>query len=191
VNIKKIRNTTENINAERILNTGEIPVFRHLPNFFILFLICGFINISSAQDSIPETIKKSFAAKYKNAEGPEWKKENDIYEVNFNIEKIFCNSYFKTNGKWIETRYSISVSKIPSEIINDIKKRFPVHTIYNCSKIETEEGKIFYNLTAEGKSETHYLKYSEKGELIENISDDFLSEDISTDSIKENIETDK
>jgi hypothetical protein len=133
-----------------------LPIKKSVINIFLSIILMMAYSIAIAQmgciikaDNIPQIVLDAFKEKYPDVVVKRWRKtKENYYDAKFNHR----NALFNTEGKWIETRMTIKIIRIPKEIRESIEK-----TEYRSWKINE-----VIKLESAGKS-TLFILRVEKG----------------------------
>ncbi len=143
----------------------------------LTILSVALVVVASAQkitdENLPEAVKKSFTAKFSNAEKTSWMLDHENYKANFNVAKTFLYAKFNKEGKWLETQIILNRQAVPRKIHAVLIKDFgPVndvdYVVEEAKKIEMPDKVAVYQLLVEKQHSHIFFQYviSEKGELI-------------------------
>ncbi len=133
----------------------------------IAILLTG---VASAQDvpqsQVPSVVVNSFKKEFPKASDVEWEKQNDQYNVEFEIG-FFTDykAWFDPTGKMIKYTEEIWNSKLPETIKNTIKTQYKGYRIDEAKKI-TENMVVTYSVEIEKGNDELKLVFSNDGKLI-------------------------
>src|SRR5574344_93801 len=127
-----------------------MKIFRILCIIAALQIACSVSSSLKAQklkiDDVPGAILQSFAAEYPSAKPSDWTLNKDTYVATFKDEGSEGSAYFKNDGTWLKTTYSIPKSEIPSSIMDYVKKNYPNYEISVCNLQELPNVRTHYYL---------------------------------------------
>lgn len=110
----------------------------------ILFLAsCAKYSGKLNHKSIPEPVRKSFAAEFPDTEDIEWEKEGEHYEAEYEEKGVEKTVILDANGKIIATTTEISVDDLPRAIVDYVNNNYSGHAIDEAERGENEEGSFF------------------------------------------------
>lgn len=133
----------------------------------IAFLLTGVANAQDMpQSQVPSVVVNSFKKEFPKAGDIEWEKQNDQYNVEFEIG-FFTDyeAWFDATGKLIRYTQDISGSKLPEAVKNAIKKQYKGYRIDDAKKI-TENKVVTYSVEIEKGNDELKLVFSKDGKLI-------------------------
>ena len=133
----------------------------------IAFLLTGVANAQDMpQSQVPSVVVNSFKKEFPKAGDIEWEKQNDQYNVEFEIG-FFTDyeAWFDATGKLIRYTQDISGSKLPEAVKNAIKKQYKGYRIDDAKKI-TENKVVTHSVEIEKGNDELKLVFSTDGKLI-------------------------
>jgi hypothetical protein len=133
-------------NSKFLPNPGGILVKKNMKNLLLLYFAM-LATLSQAQklkvNQVPINIKSAFQNAYPNALKAKWSKENDKFEVEYSLNKEEVSVLFDASGKILETEHEISITKLPKEIIDYVKRNYKTK-IKEAAMITDAKGNITY-----------------------------------------------
>lgn len=141
---------------------------------FVLSALCLSFVLSSVskEKSVPENVKNSFTKKFPNVKKMEWEfdKEDNLWEVEFKMNKEEYEASFNEKGEWLETEKEIRFKDLPNEVKSTLELDFKNYEIEEVEYLENSKGQ-FYEVEVEieeNNIEKEYeIIFSKKGELID------------------------
>jgi hypothetical protein len=128
------------------------------------------INTLSAQKikeaEVPKAVTESFAKNFPGSKAKEWEKEKDIYEAEFNLNKVETSASFKTDGTLFETETEIATSALPKAVTDYVTKNYAEHKLSEASKIVDAAGTISYEAEVKKGKEEIDLIFDGNGTFI-------------------------
>jgi Putative beta-lactamase-inhibitor-like, PepSY-like len=118
-----------------------------MKKLFIVLTMVVFAGLSAPCQGInvPEAVRNAFAAKFPNATGVKWEKENTKeYEASFKSNNTDMSANFNHDGSWVETETEIAISELPAVVSSAIMTKYPGAVIKGADKIEKPGGKTTY-----------------------------------------------
>ena len=124
--------------------------------FMIIFVCIGLFATTNAQkNKVTGAAEKAFTQKFPNAKEVKWEMETkDEYEASFIIDGKKGSANFSGKGDWMETEMAIPQANAPKLVLDAFNKAFAGARIKEVYKIETKDGKNYFEIeyTLKGKS---------------------------------------
>lgn len=122
----------------------------------ILFTIVGsFSTIGCAQktnnETIPDVVKQSFSKEYANAKEIKWEKEDDQFEVNFDLNGTDYSVLYDSKGSSLEVEVEIDQNKLPQNALDYLAKNYPGQKIKESATITSADGTLSYEAEVKGQ----------------------------------------
>ena len=144
---------------------------------FILPIALAFFSFSScsqdiAADKVPSVVQNTVHAKFINVGKIDWeKKNNNLYEAEFDMDSTEYNILIDTAGKIIMHKIGISTIELPAAVITAISDGYSGYKIEEAEKLE-KDGVSYYQveLEAKGKKEQQLI-FSPDGKIATGITD--------------------
>ena len=102
------------------------------------------------KEVVPAVITAKFKTLYPSIEDVNWSKENNIYEAEFDLNKVQTSVSIDAKGNLIETETSISVNDLPDIVTKYINKNIPGEKIKEASKIIDANNIVTYEAEVKG-----------------------------------------
>ena len=136
--------------------------------FMILFLCIGLIATTYAQkNKVTAAAEKAFTQKFHTAIEVKWDKEGkDEYEASFVMDGKKGSANFSGKGDWMETEMAIPQAKAPKSVLDGFNKAFPGATIKEVYKIESKEGKNYFEIEYSLKGKDKEAKLDPTGKIM-------------------------
>ncbi|HNW51603.1 MAG TPA: PepSY-like domain-containing protein [Prolixibacteraceae bacterium] len=116
--------------------------------------------------TVPEVVKKAFAAQYANATKVEWELEKEgEFEAEFKLSKTEMSVVFDAAGNLIETETEIEESELPQAIKATLAKDFAGYKIDDAVKAEAK-GVVTYEMEAKKEKKEFELVFDANGKLL-------------------------
>lgn len=140
-----------------------------MKNFIILVILClGLSSIVQAQKSkTTPSAEKAFQQKFTGATEATWEieKKNE-YEVNFIMKGKKGSANFSGTGEWLETEMAIPTSDAPKAVSDGFAKAFAGAKIKEVYKIESKDGKNYFEIEYQLKGKTKEAKLDASGKTM-------------------------
>ena len=123
---------------------------------FLFVALAAILTTSSfgqktSKDNIPQAVKDSFKNSFPTVQNEKWEKENQNFEVEFDLNKAEMSALFGPDGKLIETEEEIAIGDLPATIVNYVSKNLSGKKIKEASKITDAAGKVSFEAEVDGK----------------------------------------
>ena len=105
----------------------------------------------TSEDKIPQVVKDSFKKSCPTVQNEKWEKENQNFEVEFDLNKQEMSALFGPEGKLIETEVEIAIGDLPATIVNYVSKNLSGKKIKVASRITDAAGKESFEAEVDGK----------------------------------------
>ena len=96
------------------------------------------------KEDVPSVVTAKFKTLYPIIEDVNWSKENNIYEAEFDLNKVETSASFDVKGNLVETETEIAVANLPATITKYLEKNLPGEKIKEASKITDSKGVITF-----------------------------------------------
>lgn len=135
--------------------------------FMILFLCIGLFATTYAQKSkVTPAAEKAFTQKFPTAKEVKWEMEaKDEYEASFVMDGKKGSANFSGKGDWIETEMAIPQSNAPKAVLDSFSKAFAGATIKEVYKIESKDGKNYFEIEYSLKGKSKEAKIDPSGKI--------------------------
>jgi len=136
--------------------------------FIILFLCIGILTTTNAQkNKVTQATEKAFAQKFPTAKEVKWEMESkDDYEASFVMDGKKGSANFSGKGEWMETEMGIQQANTPKAVMDGFNKAFAGATIKEVYKIESKEGKNYFEIEYSLKGKTKEAKLDPTGKVM-------------------------
>ncbi len=135
----------------------------------VMLAMLGFSTVSCAQDipqnEVPSVVMNAFDSKFPNAMDVEWERKGDIFNVDFEIDKIDHEAWMDATGKIIKLETEIKETEVPAAVKATIAKDFKDCHIDDAEKIE-KDGKIYYSIELDGKTGDRTIIFDAAGKQV-------------------------
>ena len=140
-----------------------------MKNFIILALLfLGFSTTSQAQKSkSTPSAEKAFQQKFAGSTEAKWEMEKkNEYEVTFIMKGKKGSANFSGTGEWLETEMAIPTSDVPKAVSEAFIKAFAGAKIKEVYKIESKDGKNYFEIEYDLKGKTKEVKLDPSGKIM-------------------------
>jgi outer membrane lipoprotein-sorting protein len=136
--------------------------------FIILFLCIGILATTNAQkNKVTQAAEKAFAQKFPTAKEVKWEMESkDDYEASFVMDGKKGSANFSGKGEWMETEMGIPQANTPKVVMDGFNKAFAGASIKEVYKIESKEGKNYFEIEYSIKGKTKEAKLDPTGKIM-------------------------
>ncbi len=139
-----------------------------MKKYFIISILMFSQIISFAQkNKITTEAQKAFQTKFPTAKEVKWEIESkDDYEASFVMDGKKGSANFSGKGEWMETEMAIPQANTPKAVMDGFNKAFAGATIKEVYKIESKEGKNYFEIEYSLKGKTKEAKLDLTGKII-------------------------
>lgn len=139
-----------------------------MKKYFIIGILMFSQIISYAQiTKVTTEVQKAFQTKFPTAKEVKWDKENKSeYEANFVMNGKKGSANFSGKGEWMETEMGIPQAETPKAVMDGFNKAFVGATIKEVYKIESKEGKNYFEIEYSLKGKTKEAKLDLIGKIM-------------------------
>ncbi|KAA3651824.1 MAG: hypothetical protein DWP98_02290 [Bacteroidetes bacterium] len=131
--------------------------------------------MASAQDikleQVPPSIQKNFKNEYSKAKDVEWELDGELYEVEFEINKMDHEVWYDKDGKVMRLEKEISAKELPSTIISLIKSKYAGFKIDKAQITTTEQRTIYEVELEKGWTEERKVLFDKDGKVLSDFED--------------------
>lgn len=119
------------------------------------------------ESEVPMNVKAAFTTKYADAKEVTWEKEDQNYEVGFEVGELEYSVLYSNDAKFIEEEIEIAISELPKSVIEYMTKNYPSQKIKEAAKIIDATGKVSYEAEIKGKD----ILFDDKGLFLKEIKE--------------------
>ncbi len=131
-----------------------------------LLLLAGLcVGATAYAVDVPAVVKAAFKEDYPLAEASLWEQTKEGCIATFRDEEGLKKAIYTQEGQWMETRITIILRDIPSDVLKSIRKVTGVVRMTYVGKVQSPEGK-FYRIEAETAEAVIVRIFDENGELL-------------------------
>lgn len=140
-----------------------------MKHIFMILLVCiGLIVTTNAQkNKVTPDAEKAFTQKFPNAKEVKWDIEaKNEFEASFVMDGKKGSANFSGKGDWLETEMAIPRSNAPKAVMDGFSKAFAGAIIKEVYKIESKEGKNYFEIEYSLKGKTKEAKVDPTGKIM-------------------------
>jgi len=135
--------------------------------FIISILMFSQIIAHAQKNKVTDEAQKAFQAKFPTAKEVKWEMESkNDYEASFIMDGKKGSANFSGKGEWMETEMTISEANTPKAVMDGFNKAFAGATIKEVYKIESKEGKNYFEIEYSLKGKTKEAKLDLTGKVM-------------------------
>ncbi len=125
-----------------------------------------------SQRNVPSVILNKFQQEYPKALDIDWKKEADLYKVDFEIgsRRTDHDVWYNNEGKVVKHKKEIAKRDLPAAVLAKIKADFSGYRISDIKQI-TEAGKSIYTLELNKLTKEWKMTFDASGNILDQIAD--------------------
>ncbi|TRZ76932.1 MAG: hypothetical protein D4R94_03865 [Chitinophagaceae bacterium] len=139
-----------------------------MKKYFIISILMFSQIISYAQkNKVTDEAQKAFQTKFPTAKEVKWEMESkNDYEDSFVMDGKKGSANFSGKGEWMETEMAIPQANTPKAVMDGFNKAFAGATIKEVYKIESKEGKNYFEIEYSLKGKTKEAKLDPTGKIM-------------------------
>jgi len=128
-------------------------------------LLISTSSFAGSAEEVSEAIKTAFAKSFSSAKNVNWKKTEDLYFANFQIEKNKLFAAFNESGELVAVSRTIDISQVPLALARALQERYADYYLLSTVTEMVLEGQTSYYISAESKTRSLELKCNANGEI--------------------------
>lgn len=128
-------------------------------------LLLSTSSFAGRSEVVSKAIKTSFQKSFASAENVSWKKTDDFYFANFQMEKTKIFAAYKENGDLIAISRTIEINQLPLRLAQALKEKYSDYYLPNNVIEMVLEGQTSYYINAESKTRSLQLKCYSDGDI--------------------------
>jgi hypothetical protein len=130
----------------------------------VLFVSASFCQ-KVEESQVPSGVMNNFKARFANATGAKWEKEDTVYASEFLMNESPTEAEFNEKGDWLNTEWKISIDYTPKAIKDYVNTNYPKYKLKELSVTEFPvDGKLYVAEIAT-KKDCYELYFSLKNEF--------------------------
>ena len=140
--------------------------------FLILAIAMGF---TACEDDdmrnadIPSVVLNGFTEQFSNATGVEWEKKADLYEAEFEIEKVDYEAILSSDGTIVKYKYDVSYEALPEAVQASITADYDKTNIDEIELIQISETS-YYQVEFDAEPNDNKIIFEESGQVTTEIT---------------------
>ena len=133
----------------------------------MVFTACEDDDIRNAD--IPSVVLNGFTEQFSNATGVEWEKKADLYEAEFEIEKVAYEAILSSDGTIVKYKYDVSYEALPEAVQASITADYDKTNIDEIELIQISE-KSYYQVEFDAEPNDNKIIFEESGQVTTEIT---------------------
>lgn len=133
----------------------------------MVFTACEDDDIRNAD--IPSVVLNGFTEQFSNATGVEWEKKADLYEAEFEIEKVDYEAILSSDGTIVKYKYDVSYEALPEAVQASITADYDKTNIDEIELIQISE-KSYYQVEFDAEPNDNKIIFEESGQVTTEIT---------------------
>jgi len=133
----------------------------------MVFTACEDDDIRNAD--IPSVVLNGFTEQFSNATGVEWEKKADLYEAEFEIEKVDYEAILSSDGTIVKYKYDVSYEALPEAVQASITADYDKTNIDEIELIQISE-KSYYQVEFDAEPNDNKIIFEESGQVTTQIT---------------------
>ncbi len=97
--------------------------------------IAGYYSSPSSSTQLVANIQTVFFKQFPNATDIEWKVSNNVYEIDFEINKVDHEAWYDSEANLLMYKYDIANNELPSAVSSVISTDYPGYVIDDAEKV--------------------------------------------------------
>jgi hypothetical protein len=119
------------------------------------------------EKDVPASVKTAFQKNFPQAKVEKWEKEDDHFEVEFELNASEQSVLFDAQGNLLETEVEITIDQLPNNISDYIKANYKGHSVKEAAKMTDAKGTVTYEAEIKGRD----LLFDSNGKFIKEVKD--------------------
>lgn len=133
----------------------------------MVFTACEDDDIRNAD--IPSVVLNGFTEQFSNATGVEWEKKADLYEAEFEIEKVDYEAILSSDGTIVKYKYDVSYEALPEAVQASITADYDKTNIDEIELIQISETS-YYQVEFDAEPNDNKIIFGESGQVTTEIT---------------------
>ena len=118
---------------------------------------------------IPSVVLNGFTEQFSNATGVEWEKKADLYEAEFEIEKVDYEAILSSDGTIVKYKYDVSYEALPEAVQASITADYDKANIDEIELIQISETS-YYQVEFDAEPNDNKIIFEESGQVTTEIT---------------------
>jgi hypothetical protein len=133
----------------------------------MVFTACEDDDIRNAD--IPSVVLNGFTEQFSNATGVEWEKKADLYEAEFEIQKVDYEAILSSDGTIVKYKYDVSYEALPEAVQASITADYDKANIDEIELIQISETS-YYQVEFDAEPNDNKIIFEESGQVTTEIT---------------------
>ena len=133
----------------------------------MVFTACEDDDLRNAD--IPSVVLNGFTEQFSNATGVEWEKKADLYEAEFEIEKVDYEAILSSDGTIVKYKYDVSYEALPEAVQASITADYDKTNIDEIELIQISETS-YYQVEFDAEPNDNKIIFEESGQVTTEIT---------------------
>lgn len=133
----------------------------------LVFTACEDDDMRNAD--IPSVVLNGFTEQFSNATGVEWEQKADLYEAEFEVEKVDHEAILSSDGTIVKYKYDVSYDALPEAIQASITADYDKTNIDEVELIQISE-KSYYQVEFDAEPNDNKIIFEESGEVTSEVT---------------------
>jgi len=135
-------------------------------NVLHVFLLILLLPLLAGAQDIPDTVERSFARRFAQAENVIWDTDEDGDHIAmFLLSGKDMSAQFHEDGEWVSTTTYIDQAEIPRKIQSTVAKQFSDYEIYDVARVETPGG-VYFEAMLESENDALLVQINADGGIL-------------------------
>lgn len=122
------------------------------------------------KEEVPSDLMSNFEKEYANATDVEWEKEDELYKVEFDMDRNEYELWYDASGKMTKMEKELKVAELPQAIKSKISSSYASYKIDDI-EIKEENEKTTYEVELEDGRKEITVIFDESGSVIKEFED--------------------
>ncbi len=135
-------------------------------------LVAGSLISCDADDNqnveTPSVVLNTFQSKFPDAQDIEWEKDQENFEVEFEIDQIEHTALINREGNLLKRKNEIEISDLPEVVLQNLQANYEVDKIDDIETLYLEQS-IFYQIEIENTFSSKKIIFNQGGEIAQGI----------------------
>lgn len=128
--------------------------------------VTSFGFVSAQSGAVPSAVSNAFRSEFPNARDVDWDRSRNLYEVEFEINRLDHEVWYNAEGQAVRHRQEIKTRSLPSKVRQNVKKQYRGYRISEAEKLR-EGQEVVYKLELKNWTRDFDVFVNESGEILE------------------------
>lgn len=133
----------------------------------LVFTACEDDDMRNAD--IPSVVLNGFTEQFSNATGVEWEKKADLYEAEFEVEKVDHEAILSSDGTIVKYKYDVSYDALPEAVQASITADYNKANVDEIELIQISETS-YYQVEFDAEPNDNKIIFEESGQVTTEIT---------------------